>query len=160
MNRLRRSFVLAGFALPALVCAADVPALPQPDDIDALLARAQRERKALMAVFTRHDCPFCIALKREELQWLARDAEARHLILAEIDVGVERPLRVSGAPINRLQFARRFGGQFTPTIVFLGPGYVETAPRLVGYGNPFYSAYLEDRIEQAVKATGRAAAKR
>lgn len=143
--------------------------LPSPDSLAALLAASGRERRPIVALFSLEGCAYCEALRRDQLRHLAREAEARGVLVAEFDITDETRFRdaaprraavpdpaapsawsEAGSPAA---LARAMGIRLAPTLVFLGP-QGELAPRLVGYASPdFFGAYLDERIEQALRAT-------
>jgi len=155
---------------PLLACAAPVASLAasgahleQPRDLRGLLEQAARERRPVVAMFSLAGCPWCEAIRREQLDGLAREQAARGIRVVEFDMHDERafagaatgsdsaarPLADSASPAA---LARRLGVRIAPTLVFLGPDG-ELAERLVGYGSPdFFSAYLDERIERARNA--------
>lgn len=144
--------------------------LARPDSLTALIARAERERKPVVALFSQAGCPYCEALRREQLHPLAAEQHKRGVIVVEFDIadgrsfapkapesspgaGARRatqpgaqPWLAAGAPVA---LAHTLGIRVAPTVAFLG-ARGELAERLVGYGaRDFYSAYLDDRIESA-----------
>ena len=132
--------------------------LPRPESLAELAARAQRERRPVVALFSREGCGWCEAIRREQLAHLAREAQARGVLVVEFDLADARPFSPP-APRERSEdwaseespaaLARRLGIRVAPTVAFLGRGG-ELAERLVGYGSPdFYGAYLDQRIDQA-----------
>jgi len=143
--------------------------LPTPRSLADALASAQREGRPLVALFSRRGCPFCEALRREQLAHLARDAAARGVLVVEFDIADERAFAEAAAPAGRspaeaaapagrspAALARALRIRVAPTVAFLGP-QGELAQRLVGYSSPdFYAAYLDERIEQARAAIRRA----
>jgi hypothetical protein len=133
--------------------------LPRPASLGALRAQAERERRPIVALFSVTGCGHCEAIRRDQLRHLARESDARGVLVVEFDIADDRPFEApagavadwNGAP-SPAALARRLGVRVAPTLAFLGPGG-EVAPRLVGYGSPdFFGAYLDDRIEQAKAA--------
>lgn len=136
--------------------------LPRPGSLGALRDLAERERRPIVALFSLAGCGHCEAIRREQLLHLARDSDARGVLVVEFDIADDRPFAApggagaewSGAP-SPAALARRLGVRVAPTLAFLGPRG-ELAPQLVGYGSPdFFGAYLDERIEQA-RAAGKA----
>jgi thioredoxin-related protein len=148
----------------------DQRALPQPDSLATLVRRADRERKPIVALFSQKGCPYCEAIRREQLVHLAREQDQRGVIVAEFDIADRRTFAASerGSPPaaesarsaasaktawlaagSPEALARAFDVRLAPTVVFLGPRG-ELAERLIGYtSRDFYGAYLDDRIEAA-----------
>lgn len=159
-----------GTALRRAHAQADHRPLLQPDSLAALVRRADRERKPIVALFSQRGCPYCEAIRREQLSHLAREQEVRGVIVAEFDLADRRSFAASerGSPPatesarsagsaktawlaagSPEALARAFEVRLAPTVVFLGPRG-ELAERLVGYtSRDFYGAYLDDRIEVA-----------
>lgn len=130
--------------------------LPRPDSLAALVAQSEREGRPVVALFSREGCGWCETIRRDQLRHLAREAQARGVLVVEFDVGDARAFRAAqgaggdwASEASPAALARRLDIRATPTVVFLGRGG-ELAERLVGYGSPdFYGAYLDERITQA-----------
>ncbi len=144
--------------------------LLKPDSLTALVRRAETERRPIVALFSQKGCPYCEAIRREQLGYLAREQEQRGVIVAEFDIadaqafapgargsqpasGPARPAASSKtvwlAATSPEALARAFDVRLAPTVIFLGPRG-ELAERLIGYASrDFYGAYLDDRIELA-----------
>lgn len=133
-------------------------ALERPQSLAALAARARAEGRPVVALFSREGCGWCEAIRREQLGHLAREAQARGVLVVEFDLADARPFRPAAGPgraegwaaeESPAALARRLGIRVAPTVAFLGAGG-ELAERLVGYGSPdFYGAYLDERIARA-----------
>lgn len=151
-------------------------ALPRARSLTALLERCAQDRSPIVAMFSRAGCPYCAAIRRDQLAHLVRDAAARGVQVVEFDIADERafvagaspsgstglrsesgasdPSRPDRADVLRAAaspaaLARALRIRLAPTVVFLGPDG-ELAKRLIGYSSPdFYGAYLDERIEQA-----------
>ena len=144
--------------------------LLQPESLVALVRRADRERKLIVALFSQKGCPYCEAIRREQLSHLAREQEQRGVIVVEFDIADRRAFAAgergasptaetarstasaktawlaAGSPEA---LARAFEVRLAPTVVFLA-ARGELAERLIGYtSRDFYGAYLDDRIEVA-----------
>ncbi|MCL4744617.1 MAG: thioredoxin fold domain-containing protein [Burkholderiaceae bacterium] len=153
--------------------------LPRPESLAALLVRAERERRPIVALFSQAGCPFCEAIRREQLLHLASEHDSRGVIVVEFDIADARAFAASargndpraGAPAAGASsaaiasrspqppnwreadspegLARALQIRVTPTVAFLGPRG-ELAQRLVGYASrDFYGAYLDERIESS-----------
>lgn len=117
-----------------------------------LLAGAQRG-EVTVVLFSVQGCAFCEAVRREQLQPLARAGIPGYRSV-DLDLADARPFRdARGHPARDASpqaLARRLDVRLAPTVVFLGPDGTELAERLVGYGSrDFYGAYLESRIAQS-----------
>ena len=141
-------------------------ALPGTRSLSLLLAQAATRGEPVVVMFSRVDCVWCEALRRDQISHLAKAAPARGVRVVEFDLGDAREFAPGptkdggpGAASSGADLARRLGVRLAPTVVFLGPRG-ELAERLVGYpSRDFYGAYLDERIEQARTAlrTGRPA---
>ena len=169
----RRALGALALALPGTgigFSQAPDPLPPRPRSLAPLLARTLSHHEPLVALFTRPDCPWCEALRREQLGHLAREAGARGVQVAEFEVTDTRgfepaaPGSPGGAEAGRdapaawpkarspADLAARLRVVITPTVVFLGRSG-ELADRLVGYpSRDFYAAYLDERIDRARSA--------
>src|SRR5690606_41528203 len=124
--------------------AADSPDRPdRPGAHEAVLRDSAREQRVVVALFTLPGCPFCEAIRRDQLSHLAREQVARGLRLVEYDL-TDRKL-FAGSRVNAesaaspAALAASLGVRLAPTVVFLGPDGSELAARLVGYSLPdFY----------------------
>ncbi len=179
------AFLGSGLAwFPGSAARAQNTGLPNPRSIRALLAQAGRDRRPIVAMFSIRGCPWCAAIRREQLNALLREESVRGVRVVEFDLADEGAFDDAGkaAPspataakgstppsgatgpsagpglvreaASPAALARLLGVKIAPTLVFLGPDG-EIAERLVGYGSPdFFSAYLDDRIETARRAIG------
>lgn len=112
-------------------------------------------RRPLVLMFALHGCPWCDALRRDQIVHLAREAPDQGLLVLELDLLDERPFGADPLPgiwadsSSPKAWAQRMRVRTAPTVLFLGPEG-ELAPRLVGYSSPdFYGAYLQARIDTA-----------
>jgi hypothetical protein len=146
-------------SLPMSLARAQGGHLPQPRSLKALLARVGRDGRPVVAMFSIDGCPWCEAIRREQLNSLLREQAERGTAFDDADGAVAgagpAPARWREAA-SPAALARLLGVKIAPTLVFLGPDG-EVAERLVGYGSPdFFSAYLDERIDQARRAVGAA----
>ena len=126
--------------------------LERPGSHQALLRESARDGSVIVALFTLPGCPFCAAIRRDQLRHLAREQAARGVRVVEYDLSDATPFGATDphAPASPAALAAALGIRMAPTVVFLGSDGGELAERLVGYSSPdFYGAYLEQRIEQA-----------
>ena len=137
MNASRRSVLatiasitsIGGGLLAGLAHAAE-PVLPPSSSLVADADAAARSGRALVVLVSLEGCPYCLAVRRAYLA----------------------PLRESGQPVVQVELkdARSLGIRMAPTVLFLGRGGRELAPRLVGYSSPdFYGSYLDERVAAA-----------
>ena len=144
--------------------------LPSPRALRPLLQIAADEKLPLIVFFSLKGCAWCERLRREQLLGMLPGIAARGIQLIEFDMQDTRHFDETPALVNERQaattasktiqspisssqsaaaLAQQLKVRVAPTVVFLGP-QGEIAERLVGYNSPdFYSAYLDERIEQA-----------
>lgn len=144
--------------------------LPSPRALRPLLQIAADEKLPLIVFFSLKGCAWCERLRREQLLGMLPGIATRGIQLIEFDMQDNRHFDETSALVNERQaattasqtiqspisssqsaaaLAQQLKVRVAPTVVFLGP-QGEIAERLVGYNSPdFYSAYLDERIEQA-----------
>ena len=87
--------------------------LQTPSSLTDLFDRAGRERTPVVALFSRDGCPWCEAIRRDQLVHLARDARAQGVMVVEFDVADDRPFATGGAT-DREPGNRQKGKRATP----------------------------------------------
>lgn len=117
------------------------------------LQEGARRGEVTVVLFSLQGCGLCEAVRREQLQPLAR-ARLPGYRSVDLDLADARAFadarRHPERDASSQALARRLDVRVAPTLVFLGPAGEELAERLVGYGSrDFYGAYLEARIAQA-----------
>lgn len=158
MNRLpgiptRRAIVRAGVALP-LVMAGLPPGLaatlPVARSLREEAALAADRGRALVLMVSLEGCPYCRLVRDHYLAPLAAQGQPT----VQIDWGrADRLLDFDGRATNHADFIERLGVRVTPTVLFVGRGGRELAPRLVGVSSvDFYGHYLDERIQSATRA--------
>lgn len=137
-------------ALPGLAAAAG-RALPLSVSLRQELALALRLKKSLVVMVSLHGCPFCVVARENFLAPMLR--EQRQPIV-QLDMDSPRPtMDVAGRPSTHGAMVSAWKVEVAPTVLFLGPGGREVAPRLVGASIPdFYGAYLDERVAAANRA--------
>lgn len=148
----RRALLAAILALPILPAAAQ-ESLSYADDLSVVAAEAATRRVPLMIVFTEASCPYCVRAKRDYLAPLqARGSLASKVIVREVDVSTDRPLRsFDGEAITHREFGRLYKVHHVPTIVVLDPRGEPLAQPIVGLlSDDFYRLYLEQAIEEGL----------
>ena len=126
--------------------------LPAPASFADEVARALARRRALAVLASTPGCPWCLLVRRSYLEPLRREGQP----VVEIDMASSAALRdFTGAPSTQARIAQGLGVRVAPTVLFLGAGGRELAPRIAGVPLPdFYGAYLEQRLEAANRAAG------
>ncbi len=148
----RRQVLLSGAALCASgLASAQTTTLPLAVALQDELAQALQKGQPLVVMVSLAGCPFC-KVAREN--YLAPLHTQQGLPVVQVDMHSQRGLKnFSGASLSHEDQRRAWGVRTAPTLLFLGPGGREVAPRLVGASIPdFYGAYLEQRLQQAQAA--------
>ena len=121
--------------------------LPASRSLPTELAQALAAHQPLVVMVSLHGCPWC-KLVRDN--YLAPMHAEQGLPVVQIDIGsAQRTQDVHGQPTTHDALVRAWGVTVAPTLLFLGAGGREVAKRLVGGSADFYSAYLDQRLEQA-----------
>ncbi len=94
-------------------------------------------------------CAYCRLVREHYLAPLVQQG----LAAVQVDWRSPQALQDFAGPGTHDDAVRRWKIRVAPTLLFLGPGGREVAPRLVGVSSTdFYGAYLEARLEEARKA--------
>ena len=121
-------------------------------DLRAEAEQAARAGGPLIVLYSRADCKFCKAIKRDFLQPLANDPKAgRRLVIREIGQDRDTPLSdFTGRPSTHAKLSAAEKIKLVPVVAFYGPGGRKLVEPIVGARLPdFYQSYLDDAIEQA-----------
>lgn len=149
----RRAALLA---LAAAGCASGVHAagrtLPPSTALPQEIARALAQGQPLVVMVSLHACPFCEVVRNN---YLAPMHEREGLPVVQINMLDDRPTTdPTGHATTHGALVRAWGVKVAPTLLFLGKGGAEIAPRLAGGETDFYAATLDSRLEQARKHVG------
>lgn len=126
--------------------------LPLSNSLQDELAGALAARRPLLVMVSLHGCPWC-KLVRESYLAPMREQEGLHAV--QIDMQSSRTTRTpSGEAITHGALVRDWDVKIAPTVLFLGANGKEVAERLVGGSPDFYSAYLDQRLDQARRVMG------
>ena len=147
----KTSAAAAALALLAATVAAHADtALPAAHDLRASAARAAARGEPLVLLFSLPDCPYCEAVRASTYRWLLRDGRAVEQLEMRDDVALRD---FAGAPTSGAALAGRLHVKLAPTVLFVGPGGRELAPRLVGAGVPdYYGGEVDDALSAAQRA--------
>jgi thioredoxin-related protein len=132
--------------------AAALEDLPAARDLREEAARAAATGAPLVLMFSRKDCKYCIAVRRDYLKPLAADARWRdRAVLRQINQDSEAPLvDFRGQPTTHARFAAAEKVRLVPVVAFYGPAGQTLAAPIVGARLPdFYQSYLEEAIDAA-----------
>lgn len=124
--------------------------LPLSQSLPQELAAAARDQQPLVVMVSLERCPWCEVVREH---YLAPMYEREGLRVVQIDMLGKRTTEgVDGQPISHGALVRQWEVKIAPTLVFLNGEGAEVADRLEGGGSDFYSAYLDQRLEQARQA--------
>jgi thioredoxin-related protein len=144
--------ILAWLAAPTLA-ATDLPAAT---DLRAEAAQAARAGGPLIVIYSRQDCKYCEAVKRDYLKPLAANPRYRdRVLIRQVNQdGDEQALAdFKGAATTHARLATSEKVKLVPVVAFYGPDGRQLAAPIVGARLPdFYQSYLEDAVEQSARA--------
>jgi hypothetical protein len=128
--------------------------LTRPESLADALAAALARRRPLVVLVSLEGCAFCMEARDAYLGPL-RDEQGHAVV--QVDMRSPRPILGSDGQVTTHDaLTRSWRVVVAPTVLFLGAGGREVAPRLVGASLPdFYGAYLDDRVLRATQAVRR-----
>lgn len=147
----RRAFLLAPtLAAAAVPLRAAQPALPKPGSLASALEAALVRRRALVMMVSLPGCPWCKLVRQSYLAPLLADGQP----VIELDMQDRGGIvGFDGAATTPMRLADALRVRVAPTVLFLGRGGREIAPRLTGVtSEDFYGAYLDERVATANRA--------
>lgn len=102
-------------------------------------------------IYTSARCPWCIAIKKEQLGPRTKSPTPPRLIVVEFDVDDSATFTLPGGTrMTARDWGARHGLRLTPTVVMLDHLAKPLTDPLVGYSSrDFYAVYLEQQIEVA-----------
>lgn len=109
----------------------------------------------LILLFSRQDCPYCQAIKRDYLQPLASNLRYRNkVVLRQINHDSDAPITdFRGERSTHARFAAAERIKLVPVVAFYGPDGKRLTDPIIGTRLPdFYQSYLEQAIEKSVLA--------
>jgi len=124
--------------------------LPAAQSLPDELARALKNKQALIVMVSLEGCVFCRQARQSHLSPMALSGTT----IVQVDMRKNQPvLDFAGKLTTHDELTRRWKVSITPTLLFFGPGGKEVAERMEGAYHPdFYGPYLEDRMAQGLKA--------
>ncbi len=144
--------ILAWLAAPSLA-ATDLPAAV---DLRAEAAQAAKLGGPLIVIYSRQDCKYCAAVKRDYLKPLAANPRYRdRTLIRQINQDGETQALTdfTGGASTHARVATAEKVKRVPVVAFYGPDGRQLANPIVGARLPdFYQSYLEDAVEQSVRA--------
>ncbi len=115
-------------------------------------------RSVTVVLFSLPECEFCEEVRERYLKPLLVSPR-RHVFIAEVRIDGTRRLRDENrVELGEAELARRYKIAFAPTVMFLGARGGILAPPIVGLSRDFFGAYLESRLDGALKEAQRTAA--
>jgi len=107
--------------------------------------------KPLVVLVSLDNCPFCKIARENYLIPLISE---QSLPIVQVNIGHATPIiDALGKHTTQAELIQSLKVLAAPTILFLGRNGTELAPRLIGGTNSdFYGAYLQERIDIAIKA--------
>ncbi len=134
------SVLLAGAAL------AQAASLPPAVNLQAEAKMARAAGYPLVILYSRQDCRYCEAVRREHLLPLTKSPEyGGRVVVRQIDQDKETPLLdFAGEKTTHAAFARRERIRFVPVVAFYGEQGKVLADPIIGARLPdFYNSYLD-----------------
>lgn len=145
----RRAFgaALAGLLLAVVGPDSRAQPLDAAQDLQRDIAAAAARGQPLLVLATLAGCPYCEVVRRHYLQPLQA---AGQVTVRLLDLRSTASLRgPRGETARGSDLARGWGVRMAPTVLLLGPGGTELAPRLTGFSEDYYGSYLDDALAQA-----------
>lgn len=141
---------LAGFFSDRAI-SAPLKDIPEAKSLQTEISAALKVGYPLLVFVSLDHCPFCKIAKNNYLIPLMNEQP-----VSIVQVNFRHASRVvdwQGKTLSQDQLIRAWDVKVAPTVLFLGKDGREIAPRLVGGStSDFYGAYLQERIEQSIKA--------
>jgi len=144
-------------ALPLAVLVSDGK-LQTATDLRAEAALASRSGGPLILLFSRQDCPYCQAIRRDYLRPLASNLRYRdQVVVRQINQDSDAPITdFRGQRSTHARFAAAEKIRLEPVVAFYGPDGKQLTDPIIGMRLPdFYQSYLEQAIEKSVPALKR-----
>jgi thioredoxin-related protein len=153
--RRRQLFSLCAIAFTGFTqiksTAAQLRVLPSSKSLRNDIAAALKTSKPLVVLVSLDNCPFCKIARENYLIPLTIE---QAITVIQVNIGHDTAIEDAlGKQTTHAQLIRNWSIKAAPTVLFLGKGGVEIAPRLVGgTSSDFYGAYLQERVDQAIKS--------
>jgi len=154
-------FLLTNIVKPIVCCGASERQLNREhlnnsgyqtvDELIWAIRQAESGKALVAALFTSEHCPFCIALKQEQLTPRMRSEVSPKLLVVEFEIARRAPFTLpNGSRTTVKEWGQRHSVKLTPTVVMLDRSVRPIGEPLVGYASrDFYANYLEERIQSA-----------
>lgn len=140
----------AGF-LSVSTMSAPLKDIPEAKSLQTEISVALKVGYPLLVFVSLDNCPFCKIAKNNYLIPMMNE---QPVPIVQVNFRHANPVvDWQGKTLSQDQLIRAWNVKVAPTILFLGKNGREIAPRLVGGStSDFYGAYLQERIEQSIKA--------
>ncbi len=148
LRGLLGGLILAWLSAPAW-CASDLPAA---SDLRQEAGNAARTGMPLVIIYSRADCKYCIAVKRDYLKPLAANPRYHDkVVIRQINQdGNQALVDFKGNTTSHARFAAGEKIKLVPVVAFYGPDGRQLTESIVGARLPdFYLSYLEEAIEKS-----------
>jgi thioredoxin-related protein len=132
--------------------------LPPASDLRVAGALAAKAGGPLVVIYSRHDCKYCEAVKRDYLKPLANNPKYRgKLVILQVNQDSEAAITdFHDEQTTQARFAASEKIKLVPVVAFYGPNGQRLAEPIVGARLPdFYQSYLESAIEQSMASLSR-----
>ena len=142
------ALILACLSAPAW-SASDLPAA---SDLHLESSTAARAGMPLVIIYSRADCKYCEAVKRDYLKPLAANPRYQNkVVIRQINQDGNQALAdFKGKTTSHARFAAGEKIKLVPVVAFYGPDGRQLSEPIVGARLPdFYLSYLEDAIEKS-----------
>lgn len=144
----RRALLLTPlFAAVSVPLRAGQAVLPMPGSLASALQAALVRHRALVMMVSLPGCPWCKLVRQSYLAPLLAQGQP----VIELDMQDQGGIvGFDGAATTSMRLADSLRVRVAPTVLFLGRGGRELAPRLTGVtSEDFYGAYLDERVAAA-----------
>ena len=133
----------------------DTVLLPSAISLPDQLAQALAAGSPLVVMVSLEGCPFCKIVRES---YLVPMRQEQGLPVVQVDMRSQRRVKnFNGSTTTHEALIAAWHVELAPTVLFFGRQGAEAAQRLVGgYIPDFYGAYLEQRLESARRAVGKA----
>jgi len=123
------------------------------EDWQIISQHADTTNLPIVVLLERSDCSYCEVVRNEFLNPLSRSERYKEKIVfarISLDQG-QQLINRSGELTSTEQFAKHYGSNFTPTVLFLDGQGNQLADMLVGMsGRDYYGYYLEQAMDKAL----------
>lgn len=122
-------------------------------DLRKEAATMQAGRIPMMLLVSQDHCPFCVQIKNEILNPMLKSGDYHgRVLIREIVIDAGTSLQdFAGNKRQSIDFARDYGVDLTPTLLYLDHHGRELAKRLIGLNTPeMFSFYVDSALEDAI----------